>query len=728
MKRYLLTLAGVLALSSQMTAQEYLDDIMLQSFGWDEYAQPRISTENGLYEFYNTRAGNLKANGFDMIWLPPPSHSSGGVGYFPTELFNFSLTSWGTEAQLVKMLTNMNSRGLYPIADVVANHRNGTADWTTFTNPNWGCDAITIDDEATAAYDNGVAGVGCRPSGARDTGDGFEGSRDMDHTNPTVRNGYKEYLTRLKNLGFKGWRWDVAKGFSPEYFGEYIGASQPYYSVGEYWDPNVTNLKNWINGTYAGGATISGAFDFALYNTLSRIIQENASNNYATLNNSGAMAGLAGQYGFAEKAVTFVDNHDTFVHNSGFQGNNIMVAYAYILTHPGIPSVFAPHYYGGTYSKDGITKNFGNGYATAINKLTAIRKATGINAYSHITINDARAGLYSAYIKKSANDAEPVIAMKIGPYSWTPTGSDWVVSASGTNYTVWTKTAVNTPPTIAISPAENSFNEGETKTVTLSASDDSGVAPTIRYTLDGSEPTANSPIYRNSFTVNNSTTVKAAAFDNEGLSSGVLVKDYTFKSLTNGINIRFNPEESTWSQPYIHYWGATPAGSYPEANWGTPVPMTADANFPGWYIYSFPNVQSINFLFRNGSNTGILGETQTADITNVTEDSWYVWDANSGSFVRKVVGLSTDEINANNKTQLQIVQNPATNGELKVKYANAKDGTITMFDVSGRLVKTFKLSNNSGTENFSINGLKSGVYILQLKSDNGNTTAKVMIK
>ena len=48
---------------------------------------------------------------------------------------------------------------------------------------------------------------------------------------------------------------------------------------------------------------------------------------------------------------------------------------------------FAPHYYGGTYAKDGVTRNYGTGYASEINKLMAIRKTTGINAYSHITID-----------------------------------------------------------------------------------------------------------------------------------------------------------------------------------------------------------------------------------------------------------------------------------------------------------------------------------------------------
>ena len=360
MKNKLLIVLAFLLANVGVKAQDYLDDVMFQSFGWDEYAQSKIISEGSFYEFYNSRAGNLKAVGFDMVWLPPASASTGEVGYFPTEWNNFSKTSWGTEAQLKKMLTNMNNRGIYPIADVVVNHRSGTTGWVDFTNPTWGCETICSDDDAASA-----SYVGCRPSGALDTGMEFGGSRDLDHTNKTVQDGVKDFLTKLKSLGFKGWRWDVAKGFAPVYFGNYIQASQPYYSVGEYWDGDVNALKSWINATYGGGANISGAFDFSLYYTLSGVMVSNgkqvASNNYGALNWSGNMAGLAGQYGFSEKAVTFVDNHDTFVHDSSFLGTDIPKAYAYILTHPGIPSVFAPHYYGGTYTKDGVTRNYGTG-------------------------------------------------------------------------------------------------------------------------------------------------------------------------------------------------------------------------------------------------------------------------------------------------------------------------------------------------------------------------------
>ena len=726
MKNKLLIMLAFLLANASMKAQDYLDDIMFQSFGWDEFAQTRVSNEGGLYEFYNARTGVLKANGVDMIWLPPPSASTGDVGYFPTEWFNFSKTSWGTEAQLRKMLANMNARGLYPIADVVVNHRNGTTGWTDFTNPTWGCETIcNNDDAASASY------VGCRPSGAADTGEEFKGSRDLDHTNLTVQNGVKDFLSRLKALGFKGWRWDVAKGFAPVYFGNYIQASQPYYSVGENWDGNATKLKNWIDGTYAGGinssTTVSGAFDFSTYYALSGALK---TNNFTNLKNSftGAMNGLAGQIGYAEKAVTFVDNHDTFVKTEAILGNNIPKAYAYILTHPGIPCVFAPHYYGGSYTKDGVPITYSN-YSTIINKLMIARKTAGIDAWSSVTIDQSVVGLYAAYIKKRNSDTDPVIAMKIGSNSWSPSGTGWVLAASDTDYAVWLKTAINVPPVVDITPIGGVFAAGTPKSITINGSDDSlTTTPTYYYTTDGSDPTISSTKYTGAFSVSTNTTVKAIAIDNLGLSSGVLERDYEFKT-PKDVVVRFKPPTTTpnWPLPKIHYWGYTPTTALPAASWGTPINMTADVDNPGWFKYTFPNVSQVSFLFRDGNATGTLGVTKTGDIVNVTQDSWYEWDPTSSTFVKLVNNLSTDEVK-NNKANLTLLQNPVVNGVAQVRLNNAKNGMLSILDVSGKLLKTQRLSKDSGDEAVSVSGLKSGLYILQLNSDKGTSTVKMIIK
>lgn len=424
---------GISLIPSISSSQEYLDDVMFQSFGWDEQNQSRVAC--GFYNFYNQQASYMKSVGFDMMWFPPASQSTGGVGYIPTKLFNFSQTSWGTETELKTMLATYNGLGMYPIADVVVNHRGGTTGWTDFTEPTWGCESICYNDDGgylqTATY------TGCKPTGANDTGEDFSGARDLDHTSATVQNGVKQYLTLLQGLGFKGWRWDVAKGFAANYLGDYITASSPYYSVGEYWDGNANTLKSWVDGT----GKKSGAFDFANYYILSNAVKYNS---YSALNASGRTAGLAGYIGYDDKSVTFVDNHDTFTKTEAILDNNILKAYAYILTHPGIPCVWAPHYFGGSYTKESVTRTYSDNQ-DAINKLIAVRKANGINAYSSINIVQSNT-TYAAYVSATYG-TDAVVAVKIGTGSWSPTGTGWILNASGTDYAVWSKKTITTPGT-----------------------------------------------------------------------------------------------------------------------------------------------------------------------------------------------------------------------------------------------------------------------------------------
>jgi hypothetical protein len=118
--------------------------------------------------------------------------------------------------------------------------------------------------------------------------------------------------------------------------------------------------------------------------------------------------------------------------------------------------------------KMGLTINYSSGYAAAINKLMIARKTAGIDAWSSVTIDQSGIGLYAAYIKKRSSDTDPVIAMKIGSNSWSPSGTGWVLAASGTDYAVWLKTAINVPPVVCkITPIGGTYISGTPKTVTI---------------------------------------------------------------------------------------------------------------------------------------------------------------------------------------------------------------------------------------------------------------------
>lgn len=81
-----------------------------------------------------------------------------------------------------------------------------------------------------------------------------------------------------------------------------------------------------------------------------------------------------------------------------------------------------------------------------------------------------------------------------------------------------------------------------------------------------------------------------------------------------------------------------------------------------------------------------------------------------------------------NAVSLKLTQNPVTSGVANIRYTNAKNGTVAIYDLSGSLVKTVKLAKENGDEAISIKGLKSGMYLLQLKSESGTAVTKMLVK
>lgn len=671
------------------SAQTFKDNIMMQAFSWDVHNQASITAEGGLYNFLNNRAGSYAAAGISVLWMPPPSKSTGGVGYIPTELYNFSQTVYGTESQLTTLLTNLNSSSpkIHAMADVVVNHRGGSTNWTDFTNPTWDCKSITSTDEANTGVITGV-----RPCGTADTGDDFNGGRDLDHRDIQVQNGVKEYLNRLKGLGFDSWRWDLVKGFSASYVGTYITDSAPHGSVGEYWDGNTTNVKNWVDGT----SKKSTAFDFPLYYNLSSALL----GNYTKL---AGTPGLSSQTGYKDLAVTFIDNHDTFVKTEWIAEANVMKGYAYIMTHPGIPCVFFSHYYGGTYSKDNVTRKY-TSHENEINVLMAVRKANAINALSSTSIQTASTTEYLAII-------DGKVAVRLGNTSTLPTGTGWIENASGIGYKVWSKVAVNVAPTVAITPVGGSFVAGTTQSVTIAATDDKA-GSVVYYTTDGTTPTVSSSVYSTPINVTATSTIKAIAKDADGLFSGVASQTYTFLAVGN-ITVRFLPP-SSWAKPInVHHWNAIPAANLAGSSWPGKVMTGPDAN--GYFTYTFANIASTNIIFNRGT-----GSPQTADIIGVNKNTCY--NMSTGTLVEESCGSLGLETPLNDSAKISLYPNPVINS-FKI---NGVVSNLYIYDLNGRIVKQQSKSLESNTD-FDISELIKGIYFVTAKDENGsNFTLKII--
>lgn len=408
-------LAALIALGLASGAQAATEQnkastaILLQGFHW-------LSATNttNWYGIVQSKAADIKDLGITHVWFPPPSDSAADQGYLPRQL-NVLNSKYGTETALKGAISALSAQGVQSVADIVINHRVGTTNWADFTNPAWGCNAVVKGDEWAGACGN------------YDSGDGYSAARDLDHSQVQVQNDIKTWMgSRLKGVGFTGWRYDYSKGYGPGYAKMYHDATAPSFCVGEIWtnldynnvDAHRQLLMNWIDGTGGQCAT----FDFTTKGLLNQALSYN---EYWRLRDSaGKPAGGIGWW--AQKQVTFVDNHDTGPSDSCGTGqrhwpvpcDKVMQGYAYVLTHPGIPSVYWPHVY---------DWNLRAGIKALIN----VRKSKGVTSTSTVAIQRAETGLYAAIVNGN-------VAVKIGPNDWTP-GAGWTLSTYGNQYAVWVK-------------------------------------------------------------------------------------------------------------------------------------------------------------------------------------------------------------------------------------------------------------------------------------------------
>jgi len=382
------------------------DAVMLQGFHWQSH-EPVTATDGTAKSWYRILRENAPAirdAGFDYVWLPPPGRSASADGYMPSEWYDLD-TAYGTKAELKEAVAQIAP--VKAIADLVLNHRVGKAtSGADFDDP-----AFADNAAAVTASDECDCGTG-EPETGPDASVPY--ARDLDHFNGSVRDEVVKWLRFLKEeIGFAGWRYDLVKGYPGRFVRAYNEATQPELSVGEYWDDGSRQaIVDWIDSTRGR----SMAFDFPTRSLLRRAIQRRDFGVLKTLD--GKPTGVIGWW--PAMSVTFLDNHDTqYGHfNQHFSGAEVLQGYAYILTHPGIPCVFWPHFF-----------DWGDENRTKISRLIDLRKRKGLTSRSVVDIRAADQGRYAAIV-------DGKVAMKIGPGPWDP-GPGWSLAVDGDDFAVW---------------------------------------------------------------------------------------------------------------------------------------------------------------------------------------------------------------------------------------------------------------------------------------------------
>jgi len=403
--------------------------VMMQAFYWD------VPAGGTWWDSLETKMSGWSSAGIDAIWLPPASKAQNGpfsMGYDPFDYYDFGdynqmgsiETRFGNRAELEGLINSAHDEGISVIADIVLNHNSGAnLEANPFTGTNTWTDFQPLSGKFNRSY------YDFHPNDLVTADAGyFGGFPDLSHVKPNVQDwlwktdsSVAQYYKDV--IGFDGWRFDYVKGFDPWVVNDWMTYSGGF-GVGEYWDGNAATLEWWANS-----AGVS-AFDFACYYAMNDAFD---GNDLTKLNNDMLWKRNA------MKAVTFVTNHDT---------DEIwekMLAYAYILTHEGYPTIFYRDYEEWLNKERlnnliWIHNNLASGSTTILHADNDeyIAKRNGYNGPGLVVyINDSNSW-QERWIE--TNWSSTVIKDFTGHSNWEPTtqAGKWVkIQAPPNSYSVW---------------------------------------------------------------------------------------------------------------------------------------------------------------------------------------------------------------------------------------------------------------------------------------------------
>ncbi len=577
--------------------------VMLQGFYWDSF-------DDSQWTVLQSKAADLKGY-IDLVWLPQSAYAGGtSMGYDDLYWFENYNSSFGTEAQLRSLIQTYKANGIGTIADVVINHRKTTTGWFTFPTETYKgvtyhllpSDIVSNDDGGKTKTQATTEGVTL--SANNDSGEGWDGMRDLDHYSTNVQNNVKAYLDLLQNdLGYAGFRYDMVKGYSGSFTGMYNSYANPVYSVGEYWDGNVANVKSWINATMVNGNIQSAAFDFPFRYTVRDAVNNG---NWANLGNTSLMADA----NYRRWAVTFVENHDTEYRSSSSPQdpikNDILAANAFMLAMPGTPCIFYKHWLS---------------YENELKGMIDARKAVGINNQSTYSNFRSATGYYANIVSGSKGR----LLVVVGDVDGAAVPSNrWVKIASGTNYAYYFEPAQET----AWAGMASGSYTGSSLSVPLTAVSATTDAQLV-YTTDGTTPTASSAKVASGTSISipvGTTTLKVGLLIGSAVT-GIITRTYTvteeepFTPYT--INVYVNTDQVGWAD-YVnfHTWGSYRTGT----TWpGDKVTATTTVDGKKWFYKSYDITSAndyVNFVFSIGTSS-TASSNQTVDVNRVTADTYF---------------------------------------------------------------------------------------------------------
>ena len=669
----IITLLVTLPMLAQGWPEKY-EGVMLQAFYWDSFSQSQwVKLE---------RQADELSQYFKLVWIPQ-SGDCGGTSMGYDDLYWFPghyNSSFGNETELRSMISTFTQKGIGTIADVVINHRRNISNWVDFPKETYNGVTYELKSTDICADDDGgktktwATQNGYSLSSNNDTGEGWDGMRDLDHKSENVQKSVKAYLNMLLNdLGYVGFRYDMVKGYSGSYTKMYNEDSKPKFSVGECWDGSNT-IKNWIDAT----DKTSAAFDFAF-----KYVVRNATDKndwtYLGKQNEGNWPLVSSNFNsgnYRRYAVTFVENHDTEVRPDGSSNGPLrkdtLAANAFLLAMPGTPCVFLKHWI--DCKRD-------------IKAMIDVRNAVGLHNQSS-TLNMATNKDYYAVRTEGKDDKVLVAVVGKEASTYTPNGA-YTCILSGYHYAYWVSNNMET----AWVDLPSGEYEGQQQAMLTAVSANSDAQ--LVYTTDGTTPTASSTTVASGtkITIEGDMTLKVGLLIGSNVS-GIVTRSYSNPVPTEKktITVYVNTDNVGWSNVNFWTWGGDDSHSPSSGKWpGDKVSTTTTVSGKQWYSKQYVingDDDFVNFVF--STNTG---SPQTVDFNNVTTDKYFEISAQKTSDNKHLVDDVTSQY-----TDIQLVKaNTLSNASVKV------------YTLDGRMLLQLPAGTNVSD---AIGTLPHGLYLI----------------
>ena len=604
MKKIYLTLVVLLA-TINMFAQGWpanYSGVMLQGFYWDSFSESKWTK----LEAQAPELGQY----FNLVWIPQSAYCGNkSMGYDDLYWFSNYESSFGSESELRSLIKTFKNNGIGTIADVVINHRKNVSTWFDFPVEIY--KGVTYEMKSTDICANDDGGKtkkeadkqGVKLSSNNDTGDDWDGMRDLDHSSENVQTIVKAYLDMLLNdFGYAGFRYDMVKGYSGKFTGIYNTATKPTYSIGEYWDGDVSKVKNWLEATKVNEQITSAAFDFPIR----YVVRDAINGKWSDVKTDG----LANDNSYKQYAITFVENHDTEYRSSSEQQDPIrkdtLAANAYILASCGTPCVFYKHWI--DCKQD-------------IKAMINARQMAGITNTSNTTFNAYKGDGYNGILTTGTKTSLLAI---VGPNANKfEVSNAYAEILNGYHYRYFMSKKAN----VAWVNLASGEYEGAQKAKLVAVSNKDNAQ--LVYTTDGTEPTASSKKAKSGEEIElpiGETTLKVGLLV-DGAVSSVITRTYQITKPVEfepyDITVYANADQVGWNDGFNFWaWCEKPDENLTTTKkWpGDKVTQCKEIKGKKWYYQTY-KIKSkdykVSFVFSTGTGT-----PQTVDFTDINKDTY----------------------------------------------------------------------------------------------------------